>query len=323
MVQHGTTYKSFTMIIAWLMITFLLQTSSHISTAIATENTAVVIRSQQITAYNEAIKGFEEGCKGENISISAVYDLKGDPDEGKRVVQTIRENKMKPGIILAVGVLAATLVKEQFTDIPIIFCMVINYERFNLQGVNISGISSEASLEDQFSLLRELLGPHKNVGVVYDPTKTEKIVSKATIVAKKFDFTLVKTEVLSEKDVASALKSTVNNIDALWMIPDSTVITKKSIDIIPNIITENHLPIFCTSDVLVRAGALVSISPDYAYICLQAAQIAQTLLNNPANTSLGIRPPEKLKLTLNTQAAEIIGINRSSIQSYPDVILYP
>lgn len=316
-------YRNLT-VVCWLILVFLSQTSYHVLHAGASENTTVIIiRSQQISAYNETIEGFEEGCKGKNFSVKAVYDLNGDTEEGKRVVQKIRGIRPRPGVILAIGVLAATLVKDQFPDIPIIFCMVINHERFNLHGTNITGISSEAPLEDQFAILKEILGPRKNVGVIYDPVKTGKIILEAGTVAKEFEFNLVKAEVLSEKEVASALKNIANKIDVLWMIPDSTVITKNTLSVISKITLERRLPLFSTSDAIVKAGALVSVSPNYKYTGLQAAQLAQRLLNDPTTTSLGIKKPDKLKVTLNTQTAEIIGINLSTVRSFPDVVLYP
>lgn len=285
------------------------------------ENTVIIIRSQQIAAYNEAIKGFEEGCKEKNIFIKAIYDLKGDTEEAKKVVQAIKGGK--PKLILAVGVLAATLAKDQFPDIPMIFCMVINHERFNLHGTNITGISSEASLEDQFALLKEILGLRKNVGVLYDPTKTGKIISDATNVAGKFGINLFKIEVLSEYEVSSALKNNINKIDALWIVPDGTVITKDSIEDIVNKTSKNRLPTFCTSSAIVKAGALISISPDYAYTGRQAAQAVQTLLNDPTKTSLGVKRPDKLQITLNTQTAKMIGIKLSVFKSFPDIVLFP
>ena len=127
-----------------------------------------------------------------NISINSIYNLNGDADEGKRIIQNIKDNEFEPDLILAVGVLAATLVKEQFTDVPIIFCMVINHKRFNLQGANITGISSEVSVEGQFAILKELLGAHKNVGVIYDPTKTGNIVSEADRVIKNLNLISLK-----------------------------------------------------------------------------------------------------------------------------------
>src|SRR3990170_5468709 len=130
----------------WFILAFLFQISFLSPQIFAKENTVVIVQSQQIAAYNEAIKGFEEGIKGKNISINAIYNLNGDADEGKRIIQDIKDSKHKPDLVLAVGILAATLVKEQFTDTPILFCMVINHKRFNLEGTNITGISSEVSV---------------------------------------------------------------------------------------------------------------------------------------------------------------------------------
>ena len=115
----------------------------------------------------------------------------------------------------------------------------------------------------------------------------------------------------------------VNKIDALWIIPDGTVVTKESLEIILKMSLKHHLPVFCTSSAIVKAGALVSISPDYRQTGIQAAQLAQTLLNNSTVISLGVKQPDKLKVTLNTQTAGIIRVDISPLRSRPDVVLYP
>lgn len=310
-------------LIGWCALVFLFQMIPLAPRLIAAEKTVVVFRSQQIAAYNEAIQGFEEGCKEKNISIKAIYDLQGDTDEGQRIVQKIKKDGTKPDAILGVGVLAATLAKEHFPDVPIIFCMVINHDRFNLEGANITGISTEASIEAQFAVLKEILGPNKNIGVIYDPSKTRKIVAQANIVAEQFGFYLVKSEVMYEKEVEPVLKNISSKIDALWVIPDSTVITKNTLQSIPKIVMSRRLPILSTSDAIVKAGALVSVSPNYKYTGTHAAQLVQRLLTDRTTRSLGVQQPSRLKLTLNTKTAKLIGINLSSLQLYPDVILYP
>lgn len=319
--KNNKFYKLSKIVVTYYILPLLLLTSFYISIVTAGEKTVTIIQSQQIAAYNEAVKGFKEACRGKNIAIKEIYDLKGDIEEGKKTVQDIKANK--PNLILAVGVLAATLVKEQFPEIPIIFCMVVNHYRFNLQGDNITGISVEASVEDQFIILRNLLGEYKNLGVIYDITKTGKIISEAETIAKTIGFNLIKSEVTSEKEVIPVLEDIIKKIEALWIIPDSTVITKNTLEAISRIALDHHLPTFCTSEAIVKTGALISISPDYTYTGLQAAQIAQILLNSPGTTSMGIKNPEKLRLTLNTQTAESVGINLTTFQSYPNIILYP
>ncbi|MBI2472025.1 MAG: hypothetical protein HYV59_12415 [Planctomycetes bacterium] len=305
------------------ILTFLLHASFPDASVFAAGHTAIVIQSQTIVAYSEAIKGFEEGCKEKGISIKAIYDMKGDVDEGKRVIKNIKNSQISPDLILAVGVLATTLAKEEFADIPVIFCMVINHERFNLEGANISGISSEASIGNQFDVLRELIGTPRNVGVVYDPMKTGKIVAEAGLVAKRLAFNFIKTEVASEGEVASALNSMIGKIDAFWIIPDGTVVTKESLETILKMSLKHRLPVFCTSSAIVKAGALVSISPDYRQTGIQAAQMAQTLLSSPTVISLGVKQPDKQKITVNTQTAGIIRVDISSLRPRPDVVLYP
>lgn len=321
--KYLTLHSLLVLIVFWLISTFLFQIAFHIPEVIANENKVVIIRGQKIMAYNKVIAGFEKGCNGRNIFIEKIYDLKGDVEEGKTVIQSIKANKQKPDLIFAVGILAAVLSKIQFTNIPIIFCMVINHERFNLQGANITCISTEVSVEDQFAFLKELPGTIRNVGVIYDPLKTGNIISKAILVAKKFKFNLIKAEITSNKEVISALKKIANEIDVLWIIPDSTVITRSSLSIILETALKHRLPTFCTSGIIVKEGAMTSISPDYTDIGIKAARIAQTLLNSPTVISLGIKQPDKLKLSLNIQTANKIGIDISSIQSRPNVVLYP
>lgn len=286
----------------------------------------VVIRSQDIAAYNEAIEGFKGGCrcKGCNISMDPVYDLKGDEEEGKKVIQNIKTNNHEPKLILAVGVLAATLVKKQFTDIPIVYCMVVNHERFDLRGANITGISSEAPIEEQFAILKKFFGRNMNIGVIFDPTSgSEKIVSEAKQIGQKYDFNLIKAEVTLSNEITPALEKIINKIDALWIIPDYVVVTRDSLNTVFKMTLKKQMPTFGSSIAIVKSGALFSVSPDYTYIGLQASRITQMLLDNPGTISLGVEIPEKLKLALNTQTAKIIGINLTPFQSRPDVVLFP
>ncbi len=324
MIHKYLTFQSLLVsIVFWFTYTFLFQIVFNIPEVIANENTVIIIRGQKITAYNKVIAGFEQGCNEKNIFIEKIYDLKGDIEEGKKVIQSIKSNEQKPGLVFAVGIHAAVLSKAQFANIPIIFCMVINHERFNLQGSNITCISTEVSVENQFAYLKELLGTVRNLGVIYDPLKNRNIISKAILVAKEFKFNLIKAEVTSNKEVTSALKKIANEIDVLWIIPDSTVITISSLSVILETALKHRLPTFCYSGIIVKEGAMASISPDYTDIGIRAAWMAQTLLNSPTVTSLGIKQPDKLKSYLNIQTANKIGIDILSIKPGTNVVLSP
>lgn len=285
------------------------------------EKTAMVIKSQNLSAYNKVIKGFKAECIQENITIESIYDLKGKMKIGHKTVRRVKREK--PDIILAIGVLATTIAKEEIKDIPIVFCMVINHARFQLNGANITGIAAEISIEEQLKGFQTVLDPLKNIGVIYDPSKTGNIVESAGTKAKDLAMNLVNHQINSSKEVPEALEGLTGRIDALWLLPDSTVLTKKSFDLITSTMRENKIPLLCTSDVFVKAGALAAVFSDYECVGDQAARLAGEILEQPSSVSLGIVNPDSFKLAINTDTAAQLGLKLKTILGEPHIIVYP
>jgi putative ABC transport system substrate-binding protein len=300
---------------------FFLWILFHSTYCAYAEKTAIVIKSQNLSAYNKVIKGFEAECIQKDITIKSIYDLKGKMKIGHKTVRKIK--KEKPDIILTIGVLATTIAKEEIKDIPIVFCMVINHARFQLAGANITGIAAEISVEEQLKGYQTILNPLKNIGVIYDPSKTGNIIVSAEKTVKDIGMNLVKYEINSSKEVLEAMEDLTGRIDALWLLPDSTVITKKSFALITSTTRENKIPLLCTSDVFVKAGALAAVFSDYECVGGQAAQLAGEILERPSPDSLGIVNPDSFKLAINTDTAEILGLELEAILGEPHIIVYP
>ncbi len=230
-----------------------------ISDVIGREGTAIVIKSQEISAYNDVAAGFQRDCQNNTINVKAVYDLKGDIEKG----------------------------------------------------TNIYAISSGVPYTEQFAVFKKLFNTRKNIGILYDPIKTERIVSELTSLGNTYGCNFITEKVFSKKDVGDALEAVSKKIDVLWIVPDDTVISKESIDQFVETSRKNRLPIFCTSSALIKLGALISISPDYYSMGEQAARIARELLRNPSQNPPHIEPPEKLKITINTNFTQNRGVMRN------------
>ncbi|MBM4053136.1 MAG: hypothetical protein FJ264_00390 [Planctomycetes bacterium] len=291
--------------------------------AFAGDKNVIILQSQDIAAYKKAVDGFKEGCKINNISVGETYNLKGDIEEGKRVMYKIRKKEDKPDLIFSVGILAASLAREEFSDIPTIFCMVINHERFNLHGDNITGVAAEVSVNDQFTVLRDILGENATIGVIYNPENTGNYVKQAIPVANRLNLTILKKEARFENEVVPAFDEMIGKIDALWIVPDATVLNKNPLHHIFKTAEKKRLPTFCTSNTFIKAGALLAIYPDYENIGLQSSQIAYTWLMSRESSFTTIEKPRKLNLTINTKTAEKIGIDLKPIEGYPNVNYYP
>lgn len=314
--RHHTAFCLAVTLVGWVL--------SHSITSSADDNPVLVIRSQDIAAYNEAINGFKDECKKADIPIGAILDLKGNVDAGEKAIKGVKPRYPSPRLILSVGVLATTLAKEHYPFTPIIFCMVVNQERFALSGNTVTGIASEASVEEQLLAYKDFFGDRRNIGVVFDPTGSEEgIVRKAEQTANKMGFNLIKAEASFPNAVEAALKSIIDKIDTLWIIPNHVIVSPDALNAIFKITAQRRLPTFSSSIAIVKAGALFAISPEYETIGRQASQIAQTVLSMPSTASPGIQRPEKFRLTVNSKTAKKLGINVSIFQVQPGVVLYP
>ncbi len=285
------------------------------------EETAIVIKSQNLSAYNKVVEGFQNECLKNNITIKSIYDLNGKMKVGQKIVRKIR--KKKPDIVLAIGVLAATVVKEEIEDIPVVFCMVINHARFQLAKPNITGISTEIAIGSQMKGFQSILKTLKNLGVIYDTSKTGNIVKNAEKKIEDAGINLVKYKIDSSGKVSGAMEELMGKIDALWLLPDSTVVTKKTFGLIKTATIESKTPLLCTSDAFVKAGALAAVSSEHKDVGRQAAGLARRILELPSTGSLGVVYPEHIKLTVNTDTAEMLGLELEVPGEDPEIYFYP
>jgi putative ABC transport system substrate-binding protein len=283
----------------------------------------LILRSYDFQAYNEAIRGFKAEWETDLRHPLQMLDLKGNLRGGRDAIKRFKKENGYPSAILAVGVLAASLAKEEFEGVPIIFCMVVNHERYELDAPNIAGISLEVYVEDQFSRYKEVIKGLKTIGVLYDPQKSVRIVEKGREVARNLDLDLITYPVREEEEVANGLGRLIKKVDALWLIPDATVVGAKTIELIAKNSLETGVPLLCTSETLVKVGALVGVFANNEATGRQAARIVQEVLGGNYPGSIGVEYPEVASLAINTNVARRLNIDIDRLIDKPGVILYP
>jgi putative ABC transport system substrate-binding protein len=263
----------------------------------------VILKSADITAYNQAVDGFKAALGG-SATITE-YDMQGDVARGRRFAKKIRASNAD--LVLAVGIKAALAAKVEIVDIPILYCMVLDPEKNGLNAPNMVGILLEVPIERQFKEMRSILPGLKRIGVLYDPEKTGDFIEDARRIGKAFGLELIARPVRSEKEVPAGLRRLVPQIDALWLIPDSTVLTEESITFLLTATLDANLPVIGFSSELVRSGALVGLSVNYEDIGRQAAVLARKILGSQIKTPASF-PPEKLRLALNLKTGKFLGV---------------
>ena len=300
-----------TIAVIFLMIIFF---TLNLSQAYGME--IAVIRSQDLPIYQEAVAGIKSIYKGKFRE----YNLKGDLDESGNIVRELR--KHPPDAIITVGLLATVVAKDNFKSTPIVFCMVLNPDRFSISsGNNITGVPLNVSSSETVPRLREIFPSAKRIGILYDPGKTG-MVEQERQVAQSWGFTLIAKEVPSVKMLPDAFREIQHNIDLLWLIPDSTVVTPESLEFIFLRAFENNIPVVTFSKELLSRGAVLTFSPDYRSIGEEAGRLVNHILQGKKPADLPIRPVKKIKTSINLVVAKKMGleINQAAIYAMRDQI---
>ncbi|WP_169704064.1 hypothetical protein [Candidatus Kuenenia stuttgartiensis] len=101
------------------------------------------------------------------------------------------------------------------------------------------------------------------------------------------------------------------------------MISKESIGIFQDAVTENRLPIFWYFECACQDRCAGLYLPGYYSMGEQAAKMAQELLHDPSQNSPRCMKPEKLTITINARTAEMLKIDISQFFfSLPDVVIY-
>ena len=264
-----------------------------------------LIKSYDFGPYDAAMSGFMNACSND----IAEYNLEGESGGSAELVENVRVDS--PDLIVAIGVLAAEFAQKELGEFPVLYVMVPKPLTHGLTGENIGGISLDIPIEQQLNVYRSMVKGLSALGVIYDPDKSGEIVEEARDVAEQHGLALLTRVVESRKQVPAALRDLLReDIDALWMIPDDTVVTPESFKFLLLTSFEHDLPFLAASDIFVKVGALASLTPDYMDLGRQSCELANALTSGRMSLAgLDAVLPAKVNLAINLKTARKIGLS--------------
>jgi putative tryptophan/tyrosine transport system substrate-binding protein len=279
-------------------------------TLCVSESTAMdiaILQSSDIAAYREAIAGLK--ATGPIGAIYTEYDAQGDLELGKKLARKLRETNAS--LVVAVGLKAALAAKVEIEDVPIVYMMVLDPLKHQLTSANMTGTLLEIPLDRQLKIMRMFLPSLHRIGMLYDPAKTSSRAKDAVQQATNSNFQLNGLPVESEKNVPQQLRTLLSEVEALWLIPDSTVLTNESIQFILESALARQIPVIGFSSEFTRLGALLSMSVNYIEVGRETGLLAKRILNGERLLPHNPMPIERLKITVNLKTAKFLGMTFS------------
>jgi putative tryptophan/tyrosine transport system substrate-binding protein len=288
---------------AWLVSLTVIAISIPVAAHAAGAEIAI-LRSSDLKAYNDAIEGFKATAPGGTTYTE--YDLRGDLERGKQLARKLRASDSS--LVVAVGLKAALAAKLEIVDIPVLYMMILDPLKHRLSAENMTGVLLEIPADRQFKIMRAFLPTLRRIGMMYDPDKTAPKLKAAESRASTHEFQLRGFPVENEKDIPQQLRALLSESEALWLIPDSTVLTDESIRFILESALAKHVPVIGFSSEFTRLGALLSMSVDYSEVGREAGLLAKRILDGEKLLPLKPVVVQRVRITVNLKTARYLGI---------------
>ena len=139
-----------------------------------------ILQQLEHAALDEATKGFEDACTEKFGEGNVKFDLQnGQGEQANCVADNV-------DLILANATTALQCASAATSDIPILGTSVTDYataldisDWTGTTGMNISGTSDLAPIDEQEAMLKELIPDAKTVGLLYSSAEPNSISGKA------------------------------------------------------------------------------------------------------------------------------------------------
>lgn len=268
--------------------------------ALAQAYDVLVVQSRRDAAYDQALKSFRSSAHlSQRVLVLSDY-------AGWDIAAIVRDDR--PLMILAIGDKALEATRS-IRQVPVIGLMSLGIHDKRQLRPNLSGVGMFAAPGDYLRIYAKL--GKRRIGVVYDPAKSGWYLRQARSAAQEAGVELVLREVNTPRETPERLASLAGRVDALWMLPDTTAVTRDSAEAYFRFAQEQRIPLISFSSAYLGLGAAVVVELDRSAMGVQAAAMATAIANGAQPAAVEL--PRGVRIMHNSSVLRALGLS-------PDVL---
>ena len=236
-----------------------------------------------------------------------------------RVTAGVRTRSLRPNapvdgpVTMAVGVAAARTAIERPGQDPLVLAMLsrLDYESLKTNPAlrrsdrHVGVLLREPSMADQLTLIDAVLPQKRRLGVVAT-AESEPIVRELQRAAQGWDLQVEYAP--DAKSLASVLRLLVPRSDALMVLPDLIGDSQAATLSVLSAGASAGLPVFGTSDGLVRSGGLAAAVSTPGQLALQARALGLKLAAAPTGAGVMVEAATPATVRVNATVARGLGL---------------
>ena len=240
---------------------------------------AAIVVSRNIRPYVEAVEGMSAVfTKSTGVGLQVWYLDKFPANNRIALSEELATGGFS--LFIAVGPEAARFIRTQNLpeDAVRIYSVILNPKQVLGESQSICGVSLNIPAQKQIEMIRRSLPELSRIGVLYDPRYNTDFVEEA-FRSMPGELLIVPLAISSKKDIPNVLQRHWGDVDALWLIPDRTVISES---IIAYVIKESlfkKVPVIGYNRFFYDSGSAFAFVFDYEELGRQCAREALTLLS--------------------------------------------
>ncbi|WP_224981218.1 ABC transporter substrate-binding protein [Geomonas agri] len=268
-----------------LFLCILLVACAVAAPALASD--LLILQSSRSPVYSEALRGLRAAARtNEQPLVLSDY---AEVD----VQRLVREER--PRLVVAVGDQALSACRK-IREVPVVSMLSLSLSQ-KPQSDRVGGIAMVAPPERYLEVFSHLGA--KRVGVLYDPKLSGLYLKRAAADAADYGITLTMEPVRHSRDLQGKLEKLKGEVDLLWLLPDSTVVTTVNMEALLLFSMTQGIPTVTFTGQYLRDGAAASLDVDPYDIGVQTGELVSSLLRNGTYQKIPVLDPRKVRLQVN------------------------
>ncbi len=270
----------------------------------------------QHVALDAATQGFQDALT-EKLGDAVTFDVQnasGDSNTCSTIVNSFVSDSVD--LIMANATPALQAAFAATGDIPILGTSVTDYataldisDWSGATGINISGTSDLAPLDEQAAMLQAWFPDAQNVGLVYCSAEPNSQYQVDTVQAalEGLGYTCTQYPFSDTNDMASVVQSAAENSDVLYVPTDNTL--ANNVGVVDNICRPAGVPVIAGEEGICAGCGVATLSISYYDLGYTTGEMAYEVLANGADAAaMEIRFAPNVTKEYNAELCELFGI---------------
>lgn len=285
-----------------------------------------IVQQISIPALDDGLAGLVGGLRDRGYSdggrmVLSKYNAQGDISTANAIAKEVTSSNFDLIITLSTVSLQTVANANRYATPPRhhVFALVsdpyavgvgVSRENHLVHPPYMTGFGSMAPVKDAFEVARRMLPGLKRVGLVWDPSEANSVVTTtlARRVCASMGISLVEANAENSTAIGDATASLLSRgVQAIWISPD--LIASHGLDLIVSKARIARVPVFTSIPKAGGSGALFELGADYDAIGHQAGYLAADVLDGRNPREIPVENVIPVTLQINKLALKSLREN--------------